>query len=940
MRSTLLLKIIPAFLVLLFSNSLFAQTTGIIKGQITDVVNKETLIGAGVLVKGTALGGATDVEGNFVINKVPVGTYTLVISSIGYKTTEIPNITVEADKITLVNTSIGSDQQQLQEVVVRATRNTNTEVAVISQIREAKMVVSGISAEQILKSQDRDAAEVVRRIPGVTIVDNRFINIRGLNDRYNTVWLNDAVAPSSETDRKAFSFDIIPANLLDRVLIFKTASPELPGDFAGGMVKVYTRQPSYNERSLTVSLTEGVRVGTTFNKFTSDVKGNLDWLGFGASDRKLPTATPNSGGIIPTAQAKSFANSYPLSTKAAIPDQRFNASYLTGFKIGNQSFGSLSAINYSNTFTNFNISRLDVFRENVLNRDEQSSNNVRFGGLQNFIYSFGNGSKLEFRNMYNQLSRNQVTSRNSFDEQGVNQTKYSYSMGYQSRQVYNGQLAGSHKINLRDGLEIDWVLGYANSNKKEPDYRRVQYNATSKQAILPQSGVDLFSGSRLYQDLRENIYSLNLGLKQKVNENVEISLGTYIENKDRTFDARQFGYSLSFTNPNYNALIARPINDIFNTTNVEPGTGFGFEEDGNSIAQVPGVKANYSYSASNKLAAGYLAGNFTLNKLKIAAGARFEHNVQSILAGLNGAKIDRPVTTDKLLPSVNISYNITEKTLLRAAYGRTLNRPEFREWAPFVYYDFDINALNYGSLYLPSGGNGTPGTLLKVADIDNFDLRYEYYPSDGENVHFGAFYKNFTNPIESSIANNPSNLAFTYINAPSAYALGVELDIRKRLDFVGTSKFFDKLTVLFNGSLIKSQVNVGDQGSWTPNRALQGQSPYVFNMGLYYQSKNWQVSGLYNVFGPRIVYIGSNNPPYSEVVEMPRHTVDLTITRIITRKFSVNAGVSNLLNQRVLMLQDNPDRRDNKFTRNSDDPAFMDYRPGQYVTLGLRYSFF
>ncbi|MVM29240.1 TonB-dependent receptor plug domain-containing protein [Spirosoma sp. HMF4905] len=927
-----------ASICLFFTTSLFAQTPGIIKGQLTDLLTKEALIGAGVLVKGTTLGGSTDIEGNFIINKVPAGKYTLVISSVGYQTAEIPNITVEPDKITLVNTTLATDQKSLQEVVVRASRNTNTEIAVISQIREAQQVVSGISAEQIVKSQDRDAAEVVRRIPGVTIVDNRFINIRGLNDRYNTVWLNDAVAPSSETDRKAFSFDIIPSNLLDRVLIFKTPSPELPGDFAGGMVKVYTRQPSYTERSLNVSYTVGARAGTTFNNFTSDVKYNKDWLGFGDSDRKLPVAIPNSNGVIPTAQAKTFPNTYPLTTNSAIPDQRFNISYLTGIKLGNQSLGSLSALSYSNTFTSFDINRLDVFREDVFNKDKQYSNNVRFGLLQNFIYSFGNGSKIEFRNMFNQLSRNQVTTRDSYDEQGVNLTKYSYSEGYQSRQVYNGQLAGNHTVDYKGGLQIDWVLGYARSNKHEPDYRRLQYNAQSNQAILPQSGVDLFTGSRLYQDLGENIYSLNLGLKQKFSDHVEVSLGTYIENKDRTFVARQFGYSLSAINPNYTQLLSQPINQIFNPQNVETGTGFGFEEDGNSIATQPGVKPNYSYDASNKLAAGYTSLNYTSDKIKLLVGARFEHNVQSIVAGLNGTPINRSVTTDKLLPSANFSYNITEKALIRAAYGRTLNRPEFREWAPFVYYDFDLNALTYGSLYLPSAGNGTVGTLLKVADIDNFDLRYEYYPSNGENVHFGVFYKHFNNPIESSIANNPSNLAFTYINAPSAYAMGVELDVRKRLDFLSGS-FFKNLTLLFNGSLIKSEVKVDAQQSWTPNRKLQGQSPYVVNMGLYYQTTKWQFSGLYNVFGPRIVYVGSSNPPYSEVVEMPRNTIDLTVSRDITNRFSINGGISDLLNQRVLMLQDDPTNKNSKFER-STDPHFIDYKRGSYFTLGLRYRFF
>ena len=928
------------FLVCVFgflcSADLSAQSVGTVKGTLTDLATKEALIGASVLLEGTSLGSATDVEGNFVISRVPAGTYTAVITYIGYKTTKVPNLVVEPGKITLLNSSIDPDDQKLEEVTVVGTRSTNTEVAVISEIREAQQVVSGISAEQIVKSQDRDAAEVVRRIPGVTVVDNRFINIRGLNERYNTVWLNDAVAPSSETDRKSFSFDIIPSNLLDRVLIFKTPSPELPGDFAGGMVKVYTRRPSYSERSLNVSFTEGVRIGTTFNGFTSDVKSSNDWLGFGAGSRKLPTVTPDVQGVIPTAQAQQFPNNYPLTSKTAIPDQRLNISYLTGFKIGEKAFGSLTALSYSNTFTTFNINRLFTFYKDEFNQDIQFTNNVRLGGLQNFVFSLNNGGKIEFRNMFNQISRNQVIQRATFDEQGINQTGYSYSMGYQSRQTYNGQLAGSHNINLKGGLSVEWVLGYAGSNKKEPDLRRTEYGASDNTVQLFRNTVDLSSGSRLYQELNEKIYSLNLGLKQKFNDKIELSGGLYIENKDRSFVAREFGYVFSPNSPTDNT-IALPIDKIFDPKNLG-STGLGFQEDGNSIppASAPGVKPNYSYDAANKLTAGYISGNFTLGKFKILGGVRFEHNVQSILAGLQGRKIDTALVTDKLLPSVNFSYNITEKSLIRAAYGRTLNRPEFREWAPFVYYDFDVNALTYGSLYLSTGVNGTPGLPLKVADIDNFDLRYEYYPSEGENIHVGIFYKNFTNPIEATVAPDYSNIAYTFKNASSAYAVGFEVDIRKKLNFFG-SAFLNNFTVVFNGSLIKSQVKVTQDESWTPNRILQGQSPYVVNLGLYYQLNKWQVSGLYNVFGPRIVYIGRTT--YSEVVEMPRHTIDLTVTRNLTNRLTINAGVSDLLNQRVLMLQDNPDNKNNKFERNSD-PRFTDYRRGSYYTLGLRYNFF
>ncbi|MBC8110135.1 MAG: carboxypeptidase-like regulatory domain-containing protein, partial [Verrucomicrobia bacterium] len=173
---------IITLLLSLCSFAILAQT-GTVKGTLLDLKTKEALIGASILLEGTSLGAAADIDGNYTISRVPVGTYTAIISFVGYKTLKVSGITVESDKITLINSSLDEDAENttLEEVVVVGTRSTNTEIAVISEIKEASQVVSGISAQQIIKSQDRDAGEVVRRIPGVTVVDNRFIIIRGLN---------------------------------------------------------------------------------------------------------------------------------------------------------------------------------------------------------------------------------------------------------------------------------------------------------------------------------------------------------------------------------------------------------------------------------------------------------------------------------------------------------------------------------------------------------------------------------------------------------------------------------------------------------------------------------------------------------------------------------------------------------------------------------------
>ena len=238
--------------------------------------------------------------------------------------------------------------------------------------------------------------------------------------------------------------------------------------------------------------------------------------------------------------------------------------------------------------------------------------------------------------------------------------------------------------------------------------------------------------------------------------------------------------------------------------------------------------------------------------------------------------------------------------------------------------------LNYGSLYLK------PTEALKVATIDNFDLRYELYPSAGELVHIGAFYKRFTNPIEN-VAVLTSNLAYTFANAPSAYAYGVELDAKKSLKFLDdafNTRGFKNLSVVANASIIRSRVSLGDNIAWNKNRSLQGQSPYVINGGLYFNTPDnaWQVTALYNVFGPRILFAGSDQ--YPDVVELPRHTVDLSLTKTVNSRLSLNAGIQDLLNQRVNLVQDY--NRDGKYT--TSDPILSSYRRGTYYTLGLRFT--
>ena len=280
------------FLTFLSFTALHSQS-GTIQGTITDKGLSEPLIGATVKLVGTDKGSVTDYDGFFSIERLPVGTYSLEFSYISFKTETLSDIKVEDGQVTQIKMNMVEETTSLQEVIITADRVTNNEVSILSEIKTSMQVVSGISEQQIKRSLDGNAAQIVRRVPGITIVGERFINIRGLNSRYNNVMLHNALTPSMETDVKAFSFDIIPAGQIERLLVFKSPSSDLPGDFAGGVVKIFTKGIP-DKTGLTVDYSSSFRQGTSFNDFYQPEQGKFYWTGFNDGYNDLPSRFPKS----------------------------------------------------------------------------------------------------------------------------------------------------------------------------------------------------------------------------------------------------------------------------------------------------------------------------------------------------------------------------------------------------------------------------------------------------------------------------------------------------------------------------------------------------------------------------------------------------------------------------------------------------------------------
>ncbi len=942
------------YLVLLaFSiTSLSVAQNGTIAGRVLDFKTKEGVIGANAVIEGTTVGAATDLDGNFTIPNLKPGTYTLVVSSITYKTQNIADVVVESGKKTTLEITLAEDVAELEEVIVTARKEISTDLNLLKSIKESKLVVSGISAEQIAKLPDSDAAQIAQRVPGITIVDSRFVMVRGVPERYNQVMVNDAIAPSTEVDRRSFSFDLIPSSSIDQLLIYKSGTPDLPGDFAGGVIRIVTKQATTDEY-VSFGISTGYRVGTTFNDFNKTKSSATDFLGFDNGLRSLPANFPSGDALreSPTKSAlrsdagKSLENSMGYSTVSAPIDYGINFGIARNMKLGRVKASNLSALNYSRSFMNYDLNftrynqpRVVPNEEPVVQfkfNDNYSKAETKISLVHNWLFDLGERSKIEFKNLFVQIGEDNAVLRtgyNNYEQVGKLQNNNGYH--YLARSIYSGQLQGNFK-SANEATIYSVLFGANYINRNEPDYRRFRRVQTVGsndpfELILPPGSSPIDAG-RFYSQLKDLGFSHAFNVEHKFGnvsseKAASIKAGYYVEKKSRDFNARYISYFYpgisGFTPEVGQEIIRDPLDQLFSKDNM-----YDFNADGSVIpgmSVIEGSRPTDRYRGENLYTAGYISGSAPVGKFDLSGGFRLEYNKQELFTQDDQGEIyvNNPVVSP--LPFANVAFNMGQRSLVRTAYSRTVNRPEFRELAPFGYYQFEYDANTFGN---PD---------LKTATIDNLDLRYELYPNPGETFSIGGFYKNFTNPIEYQLVNTGGlGQNFSYVNAPKAFSYGAEIEIRKSLASVSVSKFFRNTSVNVNASFIKSQVDLGDVTFQRQKRSLQGQSPYVINGNLFYNDveKGFSVNLGYNVFGKRIFAVGSVVLP--TWWELPRNVIDLQIAKSFGQ-MEVKLNVSNLLNAKYRTFQDD---NDDEKIESKIDQSVRGYQVGQQVALSLNWKF-
>ncbi len=742
---------------LIFSTVVSAHADDI-SGIVTDAKTNEPLIGATIEVAGTSYKAVSDADGKFLLTGLKRGKYNITIKYIAYQSCTLTGVEAQKDASSnVISVKLKADEQTLEGVSVTAVQRKNTERAMVLETKKSDVIVSNISAQEIKATQDNNASEVIRRVPGVSLIDDKFVMVRGLSQRYNNVWMNGGAVPSSEADSRAFSFDIVPSGQIDNLTIVKTPTAEYPSDFTGGFIMINTKEiPSENSYNISAGLSYNNEAH--FQSFLLN-RRNSQWY-----------------------------------TKKITPwgDWKASADMAHRWNLSGRKLGMIAAVNYSNEYRTNHSMQNNLFglydvshdQPNYLRHstDDQYNLNTRLGAMVNFtLLSKDGNSKYELKNIFNRLANTRYTWRDGISAQSNLEKSAEYY--YRSRTVYNGQLTGKHTFS---GDALDWSVGYAYANCRLPDRRRyLTDDALESGKFALTTGNDI---SREWTKLNEHIISANVNnvYDMKLGSWVpKLHTGLYGEYRSRNYTTKEYIYNW---NANDNNLPSgfRYI-DIPTLLSDDQYLG----ED--KLYMLELSKWRNNYRGKNTLGAGYVSLSMPFGALNVLAGVRFEHNDMELISNTRDtekSETSRHYKGDDFFPSLNATYRFNTHHQLRFGYGRSVNRPEFREVSSSVFYDFDLASSVQGN------------TELKNCYIDNLDLRYEFYPTDGEIISLAAFYKHFKDPIEwTYTVTGGTDLVYSFKNAHVANNYGLELDIRKRLDFIGLRNF----SLSFRGC-VKSQI--------------------------------------------------------------------------------------------------------------------------------------
>ncbi len=922
----------------------FAQT-GTLSGKLMDGEFNEVLPFANIVIKGSTNGTTTDFDGIYSLEVEP-GTYTVSFSFLGYTTQEITNVLIESGKTVELNVSLQPASAQLDEVVLTTTVRKNTEASVLNLQKNSVTLMDGLSLEAIKTAGASDIADAIKRVPGVSVQEGKYVYVRGLGDRYTKSILNGMDIPGLDPDKNTVQMDIFPTSILENVIVLKSASADLPADFTGGVVDIITKDfPAQKQMSISASL--GYNPDMHFqDDYLGYEGGGTDFLGFDDGTRELPVSenlvipSPSNANENHRLEAitQAFDPTLAAERSNSKPDFGLGFSYGNQFNVGDNTLGLIASVDYKNStsfyrgFENGIYQKHPESSENELLYDRRQhgdigSNNVLASALAGLSYKTGRSKyRLNLLHIQNGESRAALFDQRTEISNVLDVVKNN--LEYSQRSVSNVLLSGKHTSGDAS-FTTDWSLSPTLAKVQDKDVRLTTF-------IVNPDGYTISSDAgfpnRLWRDLEE----VNAVAKLDFTKNYELfgnrsqlKFGGLYSYKQRDFAIHN--YNIAFFNFPTSSLNGDP-DAILADQNI-------WTVDNGSGAYVRGnpQPANTFDSDQNTIA-GYLSNEFRFaDKFRAILGLRAEKFTTHFTGQNTSGSIvygdEKTIDELDLFPSVNLIYEFRDNTNFRISYSRTTARPSFKELSIVQIPDLLTGVMFLGNLD------------LVPTYIDNFDFRFELFGDAAQMFAISSFYKKFTDPIEIVAYDITAPNQFTPRNAPSADVFGLEFEARKNFGFI--SEGLSDLSLNLNLSLIDSKIEMAkgpnreyearqiyarDGETIKDTRELQGQSPFLVNAGLNYNNREAGIeTGLfYNVQGKTLEVVGFGLN--ADVYTQPFNSLNFNFAKTLgtEKRSKISLSATNLLGG---------DRESLYHAFRADKQRFSFRDPGTSFSLGYSYTF-
>ena len=905
-----------------------------ITGVVVDSDTGVPLPDVTIRVTDTQIRVKTDETGAFSL-ELPIGTYKIQANAQFYNTYVITDLEVRADGIAEpLRVPLVAQILKLDAIKMPVQLSQASERGLLEKRMRSSRIEDSISTEEISRLPASSAGEAIKRVTGVSIVGGRYVFVRGLGERYSNTLLNNVEIPSPEPNRRVVPMDIFPASLLASLQTVKTFSPDQPGGFAGGSVQVFTKDFP-EDLTMSLSTSTGFNTQTTGEEGLTYPGGDFDFLGFDDGSRELPNIIRDRAADVPIrergrftpagftpAEIQAFGQSFEnvwSSERQALPvNQGYKFSLGNSNTLFGKELGYLGVISYGNSHSYgtqvrnaFRIGLNETLSPVTSYAVERSGNEVDWGTVLNTSLRFSPQHQINLRSLFTHTAEDETRTWEGFNADR-NTDMRSTRLRYVERQLFSGQLAGTHNFNFGEpaleapdvsALSMDWRLTYSRASRDEPDTRENIYEDRGDGTYTFRDVTH--SGSRFFFDLEDDEYNARADWKVRVRTEGFFKFGGLLRDRARTFDVRRFRF-LPSDQVDTTVNLSDPPEVLFQSQNIAPRV-FELRES---------TRSTDNYLADHNIYSGYLMLDLPISaKWQVMSGVRLESSDQTVTTydpfAATRKAIEANLQTLDWLPGLNVTYRLTERMNLRLAASRTITRPDFRELAPFEFTDF-------------VGGRTILGNPeLERTQIDNFDFRWEVFPEIGGILAVSAFYKRFQKPIEQ-IVQPQAEVRITYENAEGAHNYGLELEARQNLGVLTDA--LRKFSINTNAALIASQVvlpeDIGIQTS--SERPLQGQCPYIVNISVGYEDPDWDISSAvaYNIFGRRLSEVGNHGAP--DVYEQPRGQLDVSFSRTVANHFKFSVSAKNLLDPYVRYKM--------------SEETYIEYKLGRSFSFGISYN--